>query len=138
MTALLPLAHIGLPESALQSLTQCLSENAHIEQVWLYGSRALGRHRPASDIDLCLQAPTLTLQGLWQMETKLDDLLLPWQIDLCVWHQLNHPELIAHIQRVGIPLLADRPATPLLPSPDTHACPPARTALPRPHRRDRH
>lgn len=46
---------------------------------------------------------------------QLDDLLLPWQIDLSVWHQLNHPELMAHIQRVGIPLLSDRPLIPLLP-----------------------
>jgi uncharacterized protein len=46
---------------------------------------------------------------------QLDDLLLPWQIDLSAWHQLNHPELKAHIQRVGIPLLSNRPLIPLLP-----------------------
>jgi uncharacterized protein len=115
MTALVQLADSGLPGTALQALTECFAPRTDIEQVWLYGSRALGRYRPNSDIDLCLQAPTLTLQGLWQLETQLDDLLLPWQIDLSVWHQLNHPELMAHIQRVGIPLLSDRPLIPLLP-----------------------
>lgn len=115
MTALVQLADSGLPGTALQALTECFAPRTDIEQVWLYGSRALRRYRPNSDIDLCLQAPTLTLQGLWQLETQLDDLLLPWQIDLSVWHQLNHPELMAHIQRVGIPLLSDRPLIPLLP-----------------------
>lgn len=118
-------ATVGLPERALKALTQVLDAHVDIEQVWVYGSRALGRHRPNSDIDLCLQAPHLTLQGLWQLETQLDDLLLPWQIDVCVWHQLNHPDLMAHIQRVGIPLLRDRPFLPLKLSPRAHACPPA-------------
>jgi len=31
----------------------------------------------------------------------LDDLLLPCSIDLSVFAALNHPELQAHIQRVG-------------------------------------
>ncbi|MDZ4161964.1 MAG: nucleotidyltransferase domain-containing protein [Burkholderiales bacterium] len=125
MTALAHLRQTGLPDTALQALTQCLGAHTDIEQVWLYGSRAMGRYRPGSDIDLCVQAPNLTLQGLWQLETELDDLLLPWQIDLCVWHQLNHPELMAHIRRVGIALLPDRACA--LPSPPTpqHACPPA-------------
>lgn len=106
-------ATTGLPEHALTALTRTLARHPEIEQVWLYGSRAMGRHRPTSDIDLCLQAPSLGLQDLWQLETELDDLLLPWKLDMCVWHQLDHPDLKAHIQRVGIPLLADRPPTPL-------------------------
>jgi len=32
----------------------------------------------------------------------LDDLLLPYTIDLSVFAQLNHPELEAHIERVGL------------------------------------
>jgi predicted nucleotidyltransferase len=106
----------GLPAHALTALTQALARHPEIEQVWLYGSRALARHHPASDIDLCLQAPGLSLQGLWQVETELDDLLLPWKLDICLWHQLDHPELMDHIRRVGIPLLTDRPVTALNPS----------------------
>ena len=115
----------GLPERALTALTQALARHTEIEQVWLYGSRAMGRQRPASDIDLCLQAPSLSLQGLWQLETELDDLLLPWKLDLCLWHQLDHPDLMTHIQRVGVPLLANRPAISLHPPLDNHACPSA-------------
>lgn len=125
MTALAHLHQTGLPDPTLHALTKCLAAHTDIEQVWLYGSRAMGRHRPSSDIDLCVQAPRLTLQGLWKLETELDDLLLPWQIDLCVWHQLNHPDLMAHIQRVGIPFLADRPSVLTPPPLDNHACPPA-------------
>jgi hypothetical protein len=31
----------------------------------------------------------------------LDDLLLPYSIDLSVFSELKHPELEAHIERVG-------------------------------------
>lgn len=52
----------------------------------LYGSRTLGRHCSGSDVDLCLDAPDMTLEQLLNLETRLDDLLLPWWFDL----QLDH------------------------------------------------
>jgi uncharacterized protein len=33
---------------------------------------------------------------------KLDELLLPYMIDLSVFAELKHPELEAHIERVGL------------------------------------
>jgi hypothetical protein len=35
---------------------------------------------------------------------QLDDLLLPWQIDLQLRHLILHPELLGHIDRAGITL----------------------------------
>ena len=35
---------------------------------------------------------------------QLDDLLLPWQIDLQLRHLISHPELLGHIDRAGITL----------------------------------
>jgi len=32
---------------------------------------------------------------------QLDDLLLPYEIDLSLYDQLGHAELVAHIDRVG-------------------------------------
>ncbi|MEB3362276.1 MAG: nucleotidyltransferase domain-containing protein [Synechococcaceae cyanobacterium] len=62
------LPRTGLPPAAIQ---QVLAAHPEVEQAILYGSRALGRHRPASDIDLSRFAcPT-------------------------------HPALLAHIERVG-------------------------------------
>ena len=31
----------------------------------------------------------------------LDDLLLPYEIDLSIYDQLGHAQLVAHIDRVG-------------------------------------
>ena len=77
----------------------------------LYGSRAMGNNRPASDIDLTLVAPGWTLTELFRLETELDDLLLPYTIDLSLLHRIDNAELRAHIDRVGVTFYASDQST---------------------------
>jgi predicted nucleotidyltransferase len=93
------LASTGLPESALAAIQQVLAAHPAVQQAILYGSRALGRHRPASDIDLTLLGPDLSSTVLARIDAELDDLLLPWVIDLSCHASLRHAALLAHIQR---------------------------------------
>ena len=99
-TALIP----GLTASHSQAILQRLAQHPAVEAVVLYGSRALGRHRPGSDIDLCLQAPGMRLGELLVLGAALDDLLLPWPIDLQLQHLIQHQPLLDHIDRAGITL----------------------------------
>ena len=101
----------GLPEAAIQAIQQVLDAHPEVEQALVYGSRALGRQRPASDIDLTLTGPAISSGTLIQIEAELDDLLLPWMIDLSRLADLSHPPLLDHIARVGQVLYnrADRP-----------------------------
>jgi hypothetical protein len=39
---------------------------------------------------------------LFEIETELDDLLLPYKIDLSAFKTISNPDLIDHINRVGI------------------------------------
>ena len=67
MTAGLPLASTqatGLPETAIAAIRQVLASHPEVEAAILYGSRALGRHRPASDIDLTLIGPAISAAAL--------------------------------------------------------------------------
>ena len=84
---------------------QLLKQQQGIEQVLLYGSRAMGRNHSGSDVDLCLVAPSLNLEDLLLLGARLDDLLLPWRFDLQLQHRIDHPNLLAHIERVGVALL---------------------------------
>ncbi len=102
----------GLPESASAEILQTIGARPQVQRVVLYGSRALGRQRSGSDVDLCLLAPTMRLAELLELGAQLDDLLLPWRIDLQLDHLISHEELRAHIQRAGRVLL-DRARTPL-------------------------
>jgi predicted nucleotidyltransferase len=95
------LACTGLPDSAITAIQQVLATHPEVEQAILYGSRALGRQRPASDIDLTLIGPGLNAASLSRIDADLDDLLLPWVIDLSCHASISHAALLGHIERAG-------------------------------------
>lgn len=78
----------------------------------LYGSRAKGNFKPGSDIDLTLRGAGLTLSLLGDIDAALDELLLPYQIDLSIYDQIGHAELVAHIDRVGRVIYQKQPESP--------------------------
>ena len=91
----------GIPKADSQRLLELIRSHPHVQKVVLYGSRALGRQRAGSDIDLCLEAPSMKLGELLELGAELDDLLLPWPIDLQLRHLIAHQGLLAHIKRAG-------------------------------------
>lgn len=91
----------GIPQADSQRLLELIRTHSHVQKVVLYGSRALGRQRAGSDIDLCLEAPSMKLGELLELGAQLDDLLMPWQIDLQLLHLIAHEGLVAHIERAG-------------------------------------
>jgi len=92
----------GLSEDTLARIHEVLAAHPEVEKAVLYGSRAKGNFREGSDIDLCLIGAALSLTQQLQIESELDDLLLPYKIDLSRFHELDTPALIDHIQRVGV------------------------------------
>lgn len=96
-----PLA-FGLKLGMVKRMRVVLATFPQVEQAILYGSRAKGNFKNGSDIDLCLVGPSLTLPVLLNIDNALDDLLLPYKIDLSLHHHLDNAELRAHIARVGV------------------------------------
>lgn len=94
--------NFGLDSSTIKKIRLIFANYPSIEKVILYGSRAIGNYRSGSDIDLTLLAPQLTTSDLLRIENELDDLLLPYQIDLSLYHQIENDDLLEHIQRVGV------------------------------------
>ena len=94
----------GLPPQVLARLNAVFREWQQIDRVILYGSRAKGNFRTGSDIDLCLEADNMQIPDLLKLSGEIDDLLLPWKIDLALKHAIENPELLAHIERVGVPV----------------------------------
>jgi predicted nucleotidyltransferase len=90
-----------LSEKELALMHEVFRAHPTIEQVVLFGSRAKGNARPASDVDLAifgslddLQIETLTLD--------LDELPLPYKFDVISVETIRHPPFREHIDRVGI------------------------------------
>lgn len=102
MSAGVTLRH-GLPAPAVRQIRQVLARHPDVVGVVLYGSRAMETHRPGSDIDLCVDAPNLSLAEFFAIGNEIDDLLLPWKVDLSVLQKIDNPALVEHIRRVGVP-----------------------------------
>ena len=92
----------GLSEKTVSSIQGVFTKHPEIKQAILYGSRAKGNYRNGSDIDLVLVGPALDLSQLFKIELELDDLMLPYKIDLSAYHKIENTELIGHIDRVGV------------------------------------
>lgn len=96
-------AQFGLPEHAITKLRDVFRGWPQIECVWLYGSRAKGTYRAGSDIDLTIEADALSLSELLILDSQIDELLLPWMVDLSLKRHIDNTALLDHIQRVGVP-----------------------------------
>lgn len=92
----------GLKDDDIHKIQAIFTESHRVEKAILYGSRAKGNFREGSDIDLVLFGKQLTLTELLSIENKLDDLYLPYHIDLSIFHQIKNNDLISHIDRCGI------------------------------------
>jgi predicted nucleotidyltransferase len=92
----------GLSVKTIDKIQAVLARYPQVEQAILYGSRAKGTFRNGSDIDLTLKGDNLTHSELGKIELELDDLLLPYKIDLSLFRQIDNPNLIEHIGRVGV------------------------------------
>jgi len=49
-----------------------------------------------------VDAPSLSTTKLFKIIDELDELFLPWKIDLSLYHQIDNPALLEHIQQVGV------------------------------------
>lgn len=91
----------GLKDEIIQAINSIFANHPEVEKVLIYGSRAKGNYKPASDIDLTLLGVAIDLSIMNKISWELDDLLLPYTFDLSIYHHLNDPDLLDHINRVG-------------------------------------
>lgn len=92
----------GLTDIELQKLTMALSSVSGVKKAIIYGSRAKGNYKPFSDIDITLVGDSLSRRDLNVASRALDDLLLPYQIDLSLYDTLKNEDLIEHINHYGV------------------------------------
>ena len=92
----------GLKNETRECIKDVFAKYPQIEQVILYGSRAIGSYKNGSDIDLTLKGEKLNLTVANSLCNDLDDLFLPYTFDISILSHISNPDLIKHIERVGI------------------------------------
>lgn len=90
-----------MTKEEIANIEAVFSKYPQIEEVVIYGSRAKGNFKPASDIDLTLIGKNIDLSLQTKIEFDLDDLMLPYKFDISIYSKITNPEFLEHIQRVG-------------------------------------
>ena len=98
------MSRYGLSEETIVKIIDTIKRCYRVEGILLYGSRAQGRYREFSDIDLTLTGDSLTRDDLIRIISEIDDLLLPYEIDLSLYKDIDYVPLLREIQRTAIPL----------------------------------
>jgi predicted nucleotidyltransferase len=94
----------GLSSRVIAAIHGVLAKHPNVRRAVIYGSRAKGNYKTGSDIDLTLfpaAGVEIDHRELADILDEVDDLLLPYTLDLSVFTQLGHEALREHIERVG-------------------------------------
>lgn len=95
-------ANTGLSENELRKITRVFQKFSNINTAILFGSRAMGTYHNGSDIDIALKGDDLKLNDILNVSIALDELSLPYKLDLIAFNRIQEPKLIDHIKRVGL------------------------------------
>ena len=93
----------GLTDVDLKKIHSVLQKFPEIEQALLFGSRAKGNHKNGSDVDLALKGADLTFETTTRVSYLLnEETMMPYSFDVVKIETITSPELVEHINRVGI------------------------------------
>jgi len=91
----------GIPQNVLDKIKITIFALSTVEEAIIYGSRAKGNYKEGSDIDIVIKGD-LSFNDLTKISVNLEELNLPWKIDISLYNQIKNFELLEHIERVGI------------------------------------
>ncbi len=94
----------GLDSVTVGRLVEAIRECEKVTDIILYGSRAKGAYRKFSDIDLTLKGEGLKREDLYPILERIEDLYLPYEIDLSIYSAIDYAPLKEEIDRYGIKL----------------------------------
>ncbi|MEM6427829.1 MAG: nucleotidyltransferase domain-containing protein [Deinococcota bacterium] len=88
----------GLSEQTLSAIQNVLRRYPDVAAVKVFGSRATNTYTESSDIDLALLGD-ISFMRLAALETELDDLLLPYKIDVVRYNYIDDAAFCDAIER---------------------------------------
>lgn len=96
----------GLTDRDMVTIRGILGKYPEVKTVVVFGSRAMGVHKPGSDVDLAIMDAGVDDAVLCKLIDDFSDSCLPYFVDLLCYPALKNPDLKEHIDRVGVPFPA--------------------------------
>lgn len=95
----------GLLDRDMMHILAAVQSLPEISQLVLFGSRAKGTHKTASDVDLAIKGAAVTYETALKLAEILnEEKPLPYFFDVVHYEAIKEPRLIEHIDRVGVVL----------------------------------
>lgn len=92
----------GLLERDLKYISEAVSKYVEIEQVIIFGSRAMGNYKPGSDVDIALKGQNVNKSTVTNMSDDLnEEYPLPYFFDVINYNDISNEELKYHIDHIG-------------------------------------
>ncbi|MDD4526913.1 MAG: nucleotidyltransferase domain-containing protein [Candidatus Margulisbacteria bacterium] len=92
----------GISQESSTKLINLFKKTNNLTEVKLYGSRALGTYKEWSDIDISIMDNEFSADDLLQLSNNIDDLLIPYKVDISIFKKLDNVDLIKHINNHGV------------------------------------
>ena len=92
----------GLKERHRKAIIDIIAANARVERAVLFGSRATGTFRPASDVDVALFGDRLSMSDQANLAAAIEELTIPQRVQLLLYETVDSIALRKHIENHGV------------------------------------
>ena len=89
----------GIVNTTLKQLVALFERFPGIDSAWLYGSRARGDYRHDSDIDLVVDAPSMTSRDFSGLLARVEELGLIYRLDISRWQDVAGEAFRVQVER---------------------------------------
>jgi predicted nucleotidyltransferase len=102
---------LALRDQDLAVLHRTFHRFPYVREVRLFGSRATGQARRASDIDLAISAPDATAAQWLELTDALEAAPIIYEFDVVRTERAHNPRLMEKIAREGVPVYPESKPT---------------------------
>lgn len=92
----------GLTSEVLSKIAEVIFSFPSVSDAVIYGSRAKGCWKSFSDIDISLKGENVSHKDLTDIMLELEDLDIPFVVDVNRFSTITNVDLVDHINRLGI------------------------------------
>lgn len=94
---------IGLTEDEINHIVGFVDSFDEIRRLILFGSRAMGNHKPGSDVDLCVLGANVSMEIVGKLSYLLNqESDLPYFFDVINYVAIDNDSLRTHINQQGV------------------------------------
>jgi predicted nucleotidyltransferase len=97
----------GLTQQDHERILSAIQKFPEIERTIIFGSRAMGNNKKASDVDLAIFGKNITSATAIRLRSLLnEELPLPYFFDVVVYEKIANDKLKRHIDEHGVTLFS--------------------------------